>query len=314
MLKLRVGVIGVGGAGSGHLKSYLSLPNVEVTAVSDVDKEVLEKVAAENKIPNVFTDYKEMLSIENLDAVSVCTPNYLHASISIAALEAGKHVLCEKPVAMNATEAEKVAKKVDETGKKFVIGYWIPHTPEGKTLKKFVDAGRLGDIYFAKTGWIRRHMFQNPRWFSVKDKSGGGPLMDIGVHVLDAALWMMYYPDPVSVLGLTYTKVAPKHLREIYGDTHSLFDVEDMACAMIKFNRGATLFLEVSWASYIEKEKIYIDLCGTEGGAAFDFGAPNPLRVFTDTEKTPIVVNPDLSRMKRSSSVEYFIDCITRDV
>jgi len=314
MMKVRVGVIGVGGMGRAHLKSYLALPNVEVTAVCDVDEEAAEKVAVENLIPNVFTDYEEMLSINNLDAVSICTPNHLHATISIAALENDKHVLCEKPVAMNAAEAEKVAKRVKETGKKVVIGYWIPHTSEGKTLKKFVDSGKLGDIYFVKTGWIRRHMFKNRRWYSVKDKSGGGALMDIGVHVLDAVLWIMDYPDPISVLGSTYTKVVPNYLRDIYGDVNSLFNVEDFMSAMIKLSGGTNIFLEASWASYVEKEKIYLNLYGTKGGAEYDYGAPYPLRFFTNQEKTPVTIVPDLSRIRKSNAVEYFIDCITQNI
>jgi predicted dehydrogenase len=312
-LKVRVGIIGVGGMGQTHLKTYHELTNVEMTAICDADKEIAKKTAVEYSIPNVFTNYNEMLSFKDLDAVSICTPNFLHAQISITALEADKHVLCEKPLAMNAIEAEKIAKKVKETGKKFVVGYWIPHTAEGKTLKQFVDSGKLGEIYLVKTGWIRKYMFQNPRWFSVKAKSGGGPLMDIGVHALDAALWIMGYPDPVAVVGSTYTGIATKHLYELYNDTQSIFDVEDTACAIIKLKGGATIFLEASWAGYMEKGKLYLDLYGTKGGVAFEWNTPCPLRFFTNEERTPSTITPDLVKIKKSNAMEYFIDCITRD-
>lgn len=288
MTKIKAGIIGIGGMGRWHLESYQSLPNVDVTAICDIDKGAAEKLANERSIPNVFNDYNRMLSLKDLDAVSVCTPNYLHATISIAALEAGKHVLCEKPVAMNAGEATKVAEKVRETGKTFVIGYWIPHTPEGATLKKLVDTGKLGDLYFVKTGWIRRFLFGDPRWYSVKDKSGGGPLMDLGVHVLDLALWMLNYPDAASVLGTTFTKVAPEQIHETYENKQVIFDVEDMAYAMIQFRGGVTVALEVNWVSFVEKERIYLDLYGTRGGAEL-----YPLRIFADEWKTPVAIVPD---------------------
>ncbi|MEM2888957.1 MAG: Gfo/Idh/MocA family oxidoreductase [Candidatus Bathyarchaeia archaeon] len=313
-MKVKIGIIGAGKIANSHARSYLSLSNVQILAVCDINKEAAKNLALEYSIPKVYTDYHDMLADKDIDAVSICTPNYLHAPISIDSLEAGKHVLCEKPVAMNAVEAEKVRRKVKESRKVFVIGHWLPHTPEAKILKKMIDSQKLGEIYFVKAGWIRKFMFPDPRWYSVKDKSGGGPLMDIGTHIIDLTLWMMNYPDPSYVLSSVYTCVAPKQLRNLYNDLDSVYNVEDMAAAMIKLKNGCTVMLETSWACYIEREKIYLNIYGTEGGAEIfpstRGGEPFPLRIFSDEERTAIIKIPDLTRMERIVPVTYFIDCI----
>jgi len=263
MQKLRVGVIGLG-IGRHHVAGYQTHPAAEVVAVAELDPERLQQYADQYGVEKRYDSGERMLEEEKLDVVSVATPNAYHRALTIAALEAGCHVLCEKPMAMNAAEGREMLAAAERAGRRLMINFSYRFTEQSQALKDQVDAGVLGDVYFARTLWHRRRGIPKfGGWFGKKALSGGGPLIDLGVHRLDLALWLMGYPRPVWVLGSTYNPIASAAARERGVD----FDVEDMAVAIIKFENGATLEIEASWAANIaEKEWMETRLFGTRAG------------------------------------------------
>lgn len=263
--KLRMGVVGVG-MGKNHAKGFQSHPSAELVALCDMDEKRLDAVAAELNVPQRYTDAKRMFREAGLDAVGVATPNKFHAPVTIAALEAGLHVLCEKPMAMNAKEAARMNAAARKARKNLMINFSYRFSDMSYALKQQVDAGVIGDIYYGRTVWHRRRsgvIVGGRPSFVTKELSGGGPLIDLGVHRLDLALWLMGYPEPVAVSGSTYDILA----RQIAAKRNRTITVEDLACGIVKFRNGATLIVEASWALNIkEQEHMVTMLCGTKGG------------------------------------------------
>ena len=261
--KLRVGVVGLG-MGKGHINGYREHENVEVVAVADTNQERLELAKKDFEIEKCYTDANEMFDKEKLDLVSIAVPNKFHNPLTIAALESGANVLCEKPMAMNAAEGEEMIAAAKRCGKRLAINFSFRFTPQSQMMKQMVEDGELGEIYFARSIWHRRRGMPGfGGWFGTKELSGGGPLIDLGVHRLDLALWLMDYPEPEWVIGSTYNPIATAAAKKA-GKT---FDVEDFACAMIKFKNGATIELEASWAANIkERDLMETRLLGTSGG------------------------------------------------
>lgn len=276
MSKIRVGIIGCGGiANQKHLPALSKQGDkVELVAFCDTDVERAEKAAEKYGVEGakVYEDYKELLKDKSIDLVHVLTPNVAHSPITVAAFEAGKHVMCEKPMAHNTEAAQAMMDAWKKSGKKFTIGYQNRFRPEILTLHEACEAGDLGDIYFAKAHAIRRRAV--PTWgvFPDKSKQGGGPLIDIGTHALDITLWMMNNYEPVSVTGSVFEKLG--HLEEATkGNMFGAWDpkkyeVEDSAFGYIKMSNGATIFLESSWAINMkESREACTTLCGTKAGA-----------------------------------------------
>ncbi len=268
MDKLRVGIIGLGWPGQRHIEGYQKHAGVEIVGLSDVNTEAAERVKAEYKVDGarIYGDYQEMLAGDTVDAVSICTPNFLHVPIAIDALDAGKHVLLEKPLSNTLEEGLRLAAKVAERpGQAFMIALNNRYRPDSVVLKRQIDAGELGDIYYAKTGWLRGASEFNLRgWFTQKERSGGGPLIDLGVHMLDLALFFMGNPRPVSVTGSVYSEFH----EQMSARTGTDVNVEDLATAFIRLDNGATIVLDVSWMSHIEEsDLVYTQLFGRDGGA-----------------------------------------------
>lgn len=269
----RIGIIGCGGIANGkHLPSLSKLENVELAAFCDI----VEERAAEAKKQygsadaEIYTDYQELLKDETLDIVHVLTPNISHAEISIAALEAGKHVMCEKPMAKTAAEAQLMLEAAERTGKKLTIGYNNRFRQDSMYLKQLCEAGELGSIYFAKAHAIRRRAV--PTWgvFLDEEKQGGGPLIDIGTHALDLTLWMMDNYQPKVVLGTTHHELSQReNAANAWGPWDpQKFSVEDSAFGMIVMENGATIMLESSWAlNSLDVDEAKCSLSGTEAGA-----------------------------------------------
>jgi len=265
--KLKVGVIGSGFAGQAHMDGYNKAEDADLIAVCDVGEERAKEAAEKYGIPNVFTDYEEMLKLDELEAISVCLPNFLHMPATVAGLEAGKHVLCEKPLAANAEQAAKMVAAAEKSGKTLAMSLNFRYQGTALTAKKLIEAGELGEIYYAKTGMLRNNAIPKG-WFHVKERSGGGPLLDLAAHVLDVTWWLMGRPEPVSASGITFAKlgVAGKGLGSWgvgYGD--GPVDIEDLAVGLIKFKDGQSIFVEVSWALNSPPAQ-YCSLFGTEGG------------------------------------------------
>ena len=263
MKKLRIGVIGLG-MGQGHVKSYQTHPQAEVVAVADVNAALLKEVGDKYSVPGRYTDAQAMLDRENLDVVSVVTPNKFHKPLTLAAFRAGCHVLCEKPMAMNAKEAREMLAASRKARKRLMINFSYRFTEQAWALKQEVDKGVFGDFYFGRTVWHRRRGMPNfGGWFGQKVLAGGGPLIDLGVHRLDLALWLMGYPKPDWVMGSTYDRIAAPLAKA----QKKAYDVEDLASGFIRFQNGATLMVEASWASNTkENETMETMLCGTKAG------------------------------------------------
>lgn len=308
--KLRIGVIGLG-MGMSHINAYRSHPDAEVMAVCDINRERLDAVAEELDVPEKFTDAMEMFKEAELDGVSIATPNKFHAPLSIAALKAGLHVLCEKPMAMNTREAGKMITASRKTGKNLMINFSFRFSEPSYALKQQVDSGVIGDIYFGRTVWHRRRGLPGfGKWFSDKDLAGGGPLIDLGVHRLDLALWLMGYPEPLAVSGSTYNVIARvRATRE-----RKKFTVEDLACGLVKFKNGATLIIEASWAANIkEQEKMVTQLYGTKGGLVqknLDGGYNMTSEIYTEENGHLFTKMIDGSTLSVPSAQEEFINSI----
>jgi predicted dehydrogenase len=260
---LRVGVIGLG-MGRNHIAGYQSHPHAQVVAVADLNETLLNEIGNQYHVPQRYTRPEEMLEKEALDVVSIATPNKFHQALAVSAFQAGCHVLCEKPMAMNAAEGREMLAAAQQAGKRLMINFSYRFSEQSTALKQQVDSGILGEVYFARTVWHRRRGLPGfGGWFGQKALSGGGPLIDLGVHRLDLALWLMGYPRPVWVLGSTYNPIGA----ELAQRQHKSFDVEDLAVGMIKFANGATLELEASWAVNIkESEWMETRLYGTLAG------------------------------------------------
>jgi predicted dehydrogenase len=270
---LKVGIIGCGGIAFGkHMKALAKLENVEMVAFCDIIIDKAEKAAKEfgTKDAKVYKDYKELIKDKSIEVVHVCTPNKSHAEISIGALESGKHVMCEKPMAKTSEEARKMVEAAVRTGKKLTIGYQNRYRTDSQYLHKACERGDLGEIYFAKAHAIRRRAV--PTWgvFLNEEEQGGGPLIDIGTHALDLTLWMMNNYKPKCVVGNVYHKLgSKKDAANAWGPWDpEKFTVEDSAFGFITMENGATIVLESSWAlNSLQEGEAITTLCGTEGGA-----------------------------------------------
>lgn len=275
MSTIKAGIVGCGGiATNKHMPSIQELGGIDLVAFCDIieARAVKAKDGFGTADALVFTDYRDLVQLD-LDVVYVCTPNRSHAEITIAALKAGKHVLCEKPMAMNYTEAEAMIAAQKESGKILTIAYQNRFRPDSQYLKKECEDGVLGDIYYAKAKALRRRAV--PTWgvFLNEYEQGGGPLIDIGTHALDLTLWMMDNYEPHYVVGTTYHKLnqdtAPGNVFGPWDPKE--FTVEDSAFGFIVMKNGATISLESSWAlNLIDATEARTTLCGTRAGADMD--------------------------------------------
>ena len=270
---VRIGIIGCGGIANGkHLPSLAKLGNVQVVAFCDIIESKAQAAAKEYGAPGakVYSDYKKMLAAGGFEVVHVCTPNDSHAPITIDALRAGNHVMCEKPMAKTAADARRMVETAKQTGKKLTVGYQSRHRPDSQYLYNACRKGDLGEIYFAKGHAIRRRAV--PTWgvFLDEEKQGGGPLIDIGTHALDLTLWLMDNYEVKYVVGNTYRKLADReNAANAFGPWDpKQFTVEDSAFGFITMKNGATIILESSWAlNTLDVREAQTTLCGTEGGA-----------------------------------------------
>ncbi|MBI5974847.1 Gfo/Idh/MocA family protein [Staphylococcus canis] len=272
-MTIKIGVIGCGGIATGkHLPSLIKVEDVEVTAFCDIDVTKAQEAAATfgTAEAKVYTDYHELLKDSSIEVVHVCTPNHLHCDMTVSALEAGKHVMCEKPMAKTTKEAKTMIEAAQRTGKKLTIGYQNRFRADSQYLHEVTSRGDLGDIYFAKGHAIRRRAVPNWGVFLDEEAQGGGPLIDIGTHALDLTLWMMNNYEPESVMGSTFHKLSEKeNAANAWGPWDpKAFTVEDSAFGFIKMKNGATIILESAWAlNSLEVDEAKCSLSGTEGGA-----------------------------------------------
>ncbi|WP_152392092.1 Gfo/Idh/MocA family protein [Paenibacillus guangzhouensis] len=316
--KLRVGIIGAGSIGAIHAEAYQSLAESEVLAITDVHLPLAQKVANTYGIEQVYERMEDLLDDERIDAVVVAVPNKFHESIAVAALEKGKHVMIEKPLAIDTAGARNIVKAQRTSGKVVMIPHQLRWDATALAVKEEAAKGSLGDIYYAKTGWFRRKSIPGwGSWFTQSALSGGGPLIDVGVHMLDLAIYLMGNPKPVSVFATTYAAFGERKLGIGSWGTpnwEGTFDVEDLATALIKFDNGASLQLEVSWAAHTvaEGNVSFLHLMGTEGGAVIQGNKGKFLMErFNRTADIEIAV-PTQAEDSRVLLNRHFIDCIER--
>lgn len=296
-MPVRIGLIGCGGIAGLHMRGYKECGDaLKFVACCDIIPERAQNFVKTHGFARAYTDYRKMLASEKLDAISVCTPNYAHCEPTVAALEAGIHVLCEKPIAMNAFEAQMMVDAANRSGAMLTIGHQMRFFPAVQHLKKMLDAGELGEIYFGRSLALRRRGIPGWGQFHIKEKSGGGPLIDIGVHALDLIMWLMGSPEPANVMGSVYTHFGnKKEFHSPWGDyRREEYDVEDFACGMVKFRSGSTLLLEASWAGHLPEPETFPQmLLGDRGGAVVNpFVSTKQLRVFMSRGEALVDVEP----------------------
>ena len=314
MKKWRVGIIGIGGIFKGsHIGEYLDDDRLEVVALCDIIEERATEIR-DKHFPNaaVYTDFRELLKDETIDSVDICTPNYLHSIIAVAAFEAGKHVFCEKPDAINVEEVLKMNRAAKKAGKTLMIMRNNRFSPASQYAKKYIESGAMGDIYCGRCGWQRRRGIPGKGgWFTTKAQSGGGPLIDLGVHMIDLAIWLMGSPKPVTVTGSTYCKFADSDTSDSvnsdFGDKVSggTFDVEDLAMGTIRFDNGAQLQIEFSWASNIKQENRFVELRGTKSGLTWRDG---DVEVFTEMHGQGCDIHPSNLQPEKKEHVLNLIN------
>ena len=276
--KVRVGIIGCGGIANGkHMPALKKVPNVEMVAFCDIIVERAEKAKKDFGTPDakVYEDYKQLLEDKSIDVVHVLTPNRCHSFITVDALDAGKHVMCEKPMAINSVEAQKMLDAAKRRGKKLTIGYQNRQRPDSQFLKAEALKGTFGDIYYAKATALRRRAV--PTWgvFLNEYEQGGGPLIDIGTHALDLTLWTMDNYKPKYCVGTTYHKLNnDTETGNAWGDWDpAKFTVEDSAFGFIVMENGATIVLESAWAlNTLDVREAVTTVCGTKAGGDMNDG------------------------------------------
>jgi predicted dehydrogenase len=306
--RLHAGVIGLGWAGQQHLAGYAEAADVDLVALAGMETDALQQLGATYGIPDEhrYTDWRDLIDHEQLDVLSIATPTTLHAPIAVAALDAGIHVLSEKPMAENADTARLMVDAAERNDRVLDVSFNHRRRGHVQVLKKMIDAGLLGKIYYAKAGWLRREGIPGlGSWFTRRATAGGGPLMDLGVHMLDIALYLLDEPRVRAVIAATYAEFGPRgkgsavmpFMRKT-GVQDSAFDVEDLSTAFVRLQGGGTLLLESSWAQWIPKDHCYVMLYGSEGGASIEWGAPGDpdrsLNIWTEVDGVPATLHPNV--------------------
>ncbi|MBR6075265.1 MAG: Gfo/Idh/MocA family oxidoreductase [Victivallales bacterium] len=291
MKTYNVGIVGCGGISRwAHYPFYKNDKRVKVVAVCDIIKERAEGFVRDcYPEAAVYTDYRDLVSREDIDCVDICTPNYLHSEIAVAAFAHGKNVFSEKPDAVSPEKAIAMKEAAEKAGKLLMVMRNNRFADASAYMKKYIEAGRMGEIYAGRCAWQRRRGIPGKGgWFTTKAQSGGGPLIDLGVHMIDLAVWLMGNPTPVAVSGNTFCKFASNDVSDSvnsnFGDKKAggTFDVEDLAMGMIRFDNGAVLQIEFSWASNVKEEHRFVELRGTKAGMLWLDG--NTLEIYSEDD------------------------------
>ncbi len=306
---LRAAVIGLGWAGQQHMAAYAALPDVDLVGLAGMEAETLRELGEKFGVPpeHRFSSWQDLLRHNEIDVLSIAAPTTLHRPIAIAALDAGIHVLSEKPLAENSAMAREMVVAAERNDR--VLDVSFNHRRRGvvKALKQQIDDGALGSVYYVKAGWLRRQGIPTlGSWFTRRATAGGGPMMDLGVHMLDIVLHLLGEPRVVTVTAATYAEFGPRgrggsvSTTMKTGVTDGEFDVEDLSTAFLRLAGGTTLLLECSWAQWVPEDRCYVSVYGGDGGAEIDWIPATPKRsltVWTERDgdpQTPEVLRPAL--------------------
>jgi predicted dehydrogenase len=317
MKSVRIGMIGTGSISEFHIKAYANHPDTVITAVCDLNEQRATQMAQKYGASNIYTDYRKLLANPDIDAVSICTWNNSHAEICIAALQAGKHVLVEKPLCRTVEEALLIEEAVRESGKLLQVGFVRRYDSNVQMLRQFIDNGEFGELYYAKASTIRR--LGNPGgWFADIERSGGGPLIDIGVHVIDLCWYLMGRPKVKTITANTYSKLGNRsHIRNLSFYKAADYDaskntVEDLANALIRFENGASLLVDVSFSLHAKQDEGSVKLFGDKGG----FEVDPAVVIVTEKHDTILNIQPQTDsagfhfESAFQNEVNHFIECV----
>jgi len=301
---LNLGVIGVGTIGKAHLQACSNLKNVKVAAISDINEAELESTAKKFKIRKCLTDYSDLLALKEVEAVIICTPPFNHAQITCDAAAAEKHVLCEKPMAMNSSEARKMVDACKEVGVKLGIASARSRfDPAVEMARQYISEGKLGKVYYARVSVFRRRgrpgidILVDSKWFIDSSKAGGGSLIDIGCYDIDVMLYLLGSPQPCTVSAMTYRGI------EDLPKLETKFDVEEHASLFVRFANDTNITFETSWATNLESGENVIIL-GSKGGLRL-----HPFTYYTKQDGEHIALTIDLARRRSwTNQMEMLID------
>ena len=320
MTTYNIGIIGCGGISRwAHAPYYRSnAQRANIVAVCDILPDRVKQFRVElYPAAETYTDYHELLKRDDIDAVDICTPNYLHSEIAVAAFAAGKHVFCEKPDAVSPDKAIAMRDAAEKAGKTLMVMRNNRFTDPSVYAKRFIDEGKMGDIYAGRCGWQRRRGIPGKGgWFTTKAQSGGGPLIDLGVHMIDLAIWLMGNPTPVAVTGATFNKFAGNDTSDSvnsqFGDAKAdgTFDVEDLAMGAIRFDNGAILQIEFSWASNVKEECRFVELRGSKAGLKWLNGTSLEIYGEDQGQLTNLALAGQLHDNGHARNLAHFLDVL----
>ena len=315
--KCKIGIVGAGGiARICHIPGMKKLNNVEIIGIADIKEESAKSVAKEFGIPNVFKDYKKLIEMDEIDIVDICTPNCSHYQITIDSLKAGKHVICEKPLAISVQQVKEMINTARRYKKKLMSIQNHRFRPEVIKIKEMIDNGYFGETYFARAHALRRRGVPALPTFIKKSIAGGGPMFDIGVHILDLTYWLMGCPEVKSVTGITLTKLAKqKDIRGDWGEwDRDIYDVEDFSAGFVKFKDGSGLNIETSFLLNMKEKEIFAtQVFGTKGGFYIPWGSPAEIY----TEKNGIHMTTQITNVPEvaphQEQINAFIESVLED-
>jgi len=328
--KLKIGIVGCGGIMRwAHLPAYAKMDNVEIVALCDILPNKMDEVKTLCKekynsdiLENAkcYTDFYEFIQNPEIESIDICTPNYLHAPFAIRAFELGKNVFSEKPDSVSVEDVMKMKEASEKAGKLLMVMRNNRHEGSSKYLKKHIEKGEFGELYCGRCGWVRRRGIPGKGgWFTTKEMSGGGPLIDLGVHIIDLSMYLMGNPTPVAVSGQIFNKFADSETESTsenskFGEcaTGGTFDVEDLAMGFIKFDNGACLQIEFSWASNIEEnDRNFIEMRGTKAGFTWENGG-SKCKVFTEAfgKAVDVDVTANSKIGGHEANLRHYVDCV----
>jgi len=306
---LRVGVVGLGYAGTTHLTSFAAIPGVEVIALAGKEADRLATLGAEYALPHLFADWQQLVALPELDVVSIATPNALHHPIAVAALAAGKHVFCEKPLALNTAEAAEMVQAAKDNDRVLEVAFNHRRRADVQFARRYLDEVGIGRIYHSRASWKRRAGIPGLfSWFTSKSMAGGGALIDLGPHVLDSLLFLLGEPRVVAVSAVTHGELGraghgAMDKQEQMASTaqtgaSSAFEVEDLASALFRLDDGSSVAFEISWAGHtVDDEDISIELLGVDGGLRLfvpRYASDDTLRMYRDVAGEPVTIVPEV--------------------
>jgi len=300
--KLSIGIVGLGAlAQTTHIPIYRKMSNVEIVAICDSDVRKLDHVARRVGVKKRYVDFQALIEDEQVEAVIIAAPSYLHAPMTLAALKFNKHVFCEKPMAISLGEAEEVVDAARKTKKKLAIGLNNRFRPDVQTLKSFIDHGELGDIFYMKAGWLMgRSAWSFDDWHTANIRSGGGSFSSIGVNLLDICLWFLEKKEPVAISGACHVRDGPEK-------------IDDTAIAFIRYSDDSVLTIEVGWSLIFEKDFLYCNIFGSKGAALL-----NPLEIHKEmhghlVNVTPAIEKRNYYRVSFELEDRFFVEAVLKD-